>query len=66
MSNFYVDLTSPYLAEAVYNFIVDVASEDYEEKRAQSKNGLSMLEYVVYYCPNEFREYAKETGWLPD
>lgn len=60
-------ITSPYMAEALYNFVLDVCLEDYEDKKKQFKDGLSMVEYVLFFCPEEFKEYCEEFGlWCAD
>lgn len=56
------DITSPYLAETVCDFCVD-SWEDFQEKRSLFPDGLSMMEYVMYFRLEDFLEYARSAGF---
>ena len=52
------DFTSEYIAEEIYNFI-----DGYDLWSDVADKNMSMLEYVTFVCPLEFREFLKERGY---
>lgn len=54
------DFTSPYIAEFIYDFLLDN-----QLLNVPREFHMSMLEYVSLVCPDEFAEYLYNLGLSP-